>query len=138
MPTQFKLAYYGIVRNQKGQVLVLQRPGHGHFAGKWELPGGKPEPGESPEAAVAREAKEEASIVIEAQRLAGAAEFEIPGKTFHGVMVIFECSWRGGQRIVLSSEHQKDEWVDWATLREMDLTPGLRRFVDSCPQGSPG
>lgn len=51
------------VIRQDGKVLVARRQG-GHLAGKWEFPGGKLEPGESPEQCLARELKEELELEV--------------------------------------------------------------------------
>jgi 8-oxo-dGTP diphosphatase len=56
----------GVIRNADGQVLIAQRPAHLHQGGLWEFPGGKLEPGETPEAALRRELKEELDIDVDA------------------------------------------------------------------------
>jgi 8-oxo-dGTP diphosphatase len=54
----------GVVRDVAGRVLIAQRPEDKPFAGLWEFPGGKLEPGEAPEAALARELAEEVGIEV--------------------------------------------------------------------------
>ena len=56
----------GVLRDAEGRVLLAQRPPGKHLAGLWEFPGGKCEPGEAPEVALARELHEELGIAIEA------------------------------------------------------------------------
>lgn len=56
-----------------GRVLVQQRPPGTSMAGLWEFPGGKIEPGETPEAALVRELHEELGIVVDHTCLAPAA-----------------------------------------------------------------
>lgn len=51
-----------------GHVLMAQRPAHKHLGGKWEFPGGKVEPGETPEAALHRELQEELGCTVEILR----------------------------------------------------------------------
>lgn len=55
----------GVIRDPNDKVLLTQRQPGRHQAGKWEFPGGKREPGESPEAALARELYEELGITVE-------------------------------------------------------------------------
>lgn len=55
----------GVVMNDLGQVLIARRPESVHLGGLWEFPGGKAEPGESIEASLARELKEELGIEVE-------------------------------------------------------------------------
>src|SRR4028118_909887 len=57
----------------EGRVLLQQRPHGKAMAGLWEFPGGKVEPGELPEAALARELEEELGIAVERESLAPAA-----------------------------------------------------------------
>jgi 8-oxo-dGTP diphosphatase len=128
---QFRVAYYGLIRNRRGQVLVLRRPsGENHFPGQWELPGGKPDPGETPDQAATREVLEETQLAARPERLAGAVEFEIPGKDFRVIMVVLECA-TDSEAVVISPEHVESRWVDWDDLVAMDLTPALRSFVAS-------
>ena len=58
----------GAVTDAVGRVLIAQRPPGKHFAGGWEFPGGKLEPGETRSAALARELKEELGIIIRQPR----------------------------------------------------------------------
>jgi len=55
----------GILEREDGRVLITQRPAGKAYAGYWEFPGGKVEPGESPRAAIARELAEELAIEVE-------------------------------------------------------------------------
>lgn len=56
----------GVLRNERGEILVCQRPPHKLYPGEWEFPGGKVEAGESGEAALARELHEELGIRVTA------------------------------------------------------------------------
>ncbi len=58
----------GAIEDDRGRVLVTRRPEHVHQGGLWEFPGGKLEPGESPEQGLARELAEELGITIYASR----------------------------------------------------------------------
>lgn len=61
-------------------VLIAKRPMDKHKGGYWEFPGGKIEPGESPEIALAREITEEVSIIIRKPQLFSTIDFEYPEK----------------------------------------------------------
>jgi len=52
-----------VIQDAEGQVLITKRAAHLHQGGLWEFPGGKLEPGESPEQALARELREELDIL---------------------------------------------------------------------------
>lgn len=60
-------AVVGVLADGHGQVLVAQRPAGKVAAGKWEFPGGKIEPGESPRAALWREMNEELAVDVDVE-----------------------------------------------------------------------
>ncbi len=81
-----------------GRLLIQKRPPGKPFAGLWEFPGGKVEEGETPEAALIRELKEELDIDVEPACLAPAtfaSELQ-PGGTRHMALLLYVCrKWRG-------------------------------------------
>jgi 8-oxo-dGTP diphosphatase len=58
----------GVITNTRGQILLALRPKHVHQGGLWEFPGGKCEPGESAEKALARELQEELDLIVQQAR----------------------------------------------------------------------
>lgn len=77
-----------------GRVLLAQRPPGKALAGMWEFPGGKLEPGESPEAALVRELDEELGITATALEPFTFCSFVYP--EFHLVMLLYWCrQWQG-------------------------------------------
>ena len=90
-------------------VLLAKRPEGKAMAGLWEFPGGKVEPGETPEAALIRELDEEIGIKIAASDLKplNFASFSYP--TFHLLMPVFACcEWSGSPK---PQENQDLSWV---------------------------
>ena len=75
------------------QIFATQR-GYGDFKGGWEFPGGKVEPGESPQEALRREIREELSMEIEVGELFETVEYDYP--TFHLSMDCFLCKIKSG------------------------------------------
>ncbi len=55
----------GVIQNPEGAYLACLRPSGKHLGGLWEFPGGKVDPGESPEAALVRELVEELAVRVE-------------------------------------------------------------------------
>lgn len=55
----------GLIQDTKRRFLACLRPQGKHLGGKWEFPGGKIDPGETPQAALARELLEELGVVVE-------------------------------------------------------------------------
>lgn len=118
----------------EGRLLVAQRPEGKSLAGLWEFPGGKIEPGETPEAALVRELAEELDIVV-AREAPEALSFVSHGyPDFHLLMLLFVCRrWQGTPR---SLEGQPLRWVTMPELEalpmppaDIPLLPSLRSFV---------
>ncbi|MFX7832986.1 NUDIX domain-containing protein, partial [Acinetobacter baumannii] len=79
-----------------GRVLVQRRPAGKAMAGLWEFPGGKIEPGETPEAALIRELEEELGITVPAACLAPATFASAPLNDRHLVLLLFVArKWQG-------------------------------------------
>lgn len=92
-----------------GRVLMAQRPEGKNMAGMWEFPGGKVEKGETPEAALVRELKEELGIDITESCLAPFTFASHSYDDFHLVMPLYLCRvWKGEPKGI---EGQKLKWV---------------------------
>ena len=102
----------------KGRVFATQR-GYGEYKDGWEFPGGKIEPGETPEEAIVREIKEELEAEIEPVRLIDTVEYDYPG--FHLSMDCFLCRLKS-ENIVLK-EHEAARWLDKNSLYDVEWLP---------------
>ena len=104
-----------------GRVLLAQRPEGKSLAGLWEFPGGKVEPGETPEAALIRELHEELGIDTHASCLAPLTFASHSYPDFHLLMPLFACrKWQG---IPQGREGQRLAWVKPAALRDYPMPP---------------
>jgi len=104
-----------------GRVLLAQRPEGKPLAGLWEFPGGKVEPGETPEAALIRELHEELGIETWTSCLAPLTFASHAYPTFHLLMPLFACrKWAGVAR---SREGQQLKWVRPDRLRDYPMPP---------------
>ena len=102
-----------------GRVLIAQRPEGKAMAGLWEFPGGKIEPGETPEVALVRELKEELGIETWDSCLAPLTFASHSYDDFHLLMPLFICrKWQG---IVAPKEGQKLKWVYAQELRDYPM-----------------
>jgi 8-oxo-dGTP diphosphatase len=104
-----------------GRVLLAQRPEGRSMAGLWEFPGGKVEPGETPEAALIRELKEELGIDTWHSCLAPLTFASHAYPEFHLLMPLFACRrWQGA---ATPREGQTLAWVRPAALRDYPMPP---------------
>jgi len=110
-----------------GRVLLAQRPPGKHLAGLWEFPGGKVQPGETPETALIRELAEELGIDVTASCLAPFTFASHAYRDFHLLMPLYVCrKWSG---IPLPREGQRLKWVRPAQLGEYPLPPADKPLV---------
>lgn len=101
-----------------GKYFATQR-GYGDFAGGWEFPGGKMEPGETPQDALVREIKEELDADITVGELIETVEYDYP--TFHLTMHCFLCELVSDHVVLL--EHEAAKWLDSDELDSVDWLP---------------
>lgn len=110
--------------DRDGRVLMARRPEGKDHAGLWEFPGGKLAEGETPEAALVRELKEELAIDTEASCLAPVAFASETLGEFHLLMPLYVCrKWKGAPRSV---EGQELRWVRREALTGMETPPADR------------
>lgn len=117
-----------------GRVLLAQRPPGKSMSGLWEFPGGKVDPGETPENALIRELAEELGIDVAASCLAPFTFASHSYADFHLLMPLYICrKWSG---IPAAREGQRLAWVRPARLGDYPMPPAdaplvamLRDFV---------
>ena len=99
-------------------VFATQR-GYGPYKDWWEFPGGKMEAGETPEAALVREIREELDTEIDVGRLLATVEWDYP--EFHLTMHCYLCTLRG--EAMHLNEHEDARWLGKAELRSVKWLP---------------
>ena len=121
-----------VVRDESDRCLLLRRSmsSKGN-PGKWDLPGGKVDPGESFEQGLLREVAEETGLTISLQRVLGTAESESPTKRV--AYLILEGRLESGQ-VHLSSEHDEYAWVNRRDLAMVNLAEQFRPFAQAYSQ----
>ena len=113
-----------IIRD-KGRIFATQR-GYGPYKDGWEFPGGKIEPGETPEEALKREIREELDTEIEVGEPAGHIEYDYP--EFHLSMDCFFCTLLSGSLTL--KEHEAARWLSPAELDSVSWLPADRSLID--------
>ena len=106
-------------------VFATQR-GYGEYKDWWEFPGGKIEAGESPEAALAREIREELATEISVGDYIDTIEYDYPA--FHLSMRCYECSIISGKLELL--EHENACWLTKENLRTVNWLPADLLILD--------
>lgn len=118
---------------QEGRVLAAQR-GYGEFAGGWEFPGGKIEPGETPEDACVREAREELGVEVYDLASFFTVEHDYPDAAcpFHLTMHCFLCRKAPGP--IRDSEHTSLRWLAPRELMSVAWLPADIELVEKLKQ----
>ncbi len=104
-----------------GRVLLTQRPEGKSLAGLWEFPGGKVDPGETPEESLIRELHEELGIIVKPACLAPLTFASHTYETFHLLMPLFIC--RRYEGIPRGMEGQVLKWVRPKDMRNYPMPP---------------
>jgi len=120
------------VVEHQGRFLIGRRPDHGPLAGLWEFPGGKIEPGETPQAAAARECLEETGLAVEV----GPAYEEVSHRYEHGSvrLCFFACR-------PIADPHDLPErfrWVEPRELAEYAFPAANARLIERLAAVRPG
>ena len=110
-----------------GRVLIAKRPEGKAMAGLWEFPGGKVDPGETPEAALIRELKEELGVDTAESCLAPLTFASHAYDDFHLLMPLYVCRrWKG---IVTPQEGQEVTWVRPMRLSDYQMPPADKPLI---------
>lgn len=116
----------GIIKD--GEKVFATQRGYGDYKDGWEFPGGKMEPGETPQQALARELKEELAIDVNVGEFLCTVEHDYP--TFHLIMHCFYCTI-AGEKAPMLLEHEAARWLSPAELHNVDWLPADVKVVES-------
>ncbi len=121
----------GAIVLDKGRLLLCKRDRE-PARGRWTLPGGRVEPGESLREALVREVREEAGIDVDGDALIGVAESVVRdddgGIAFHYIILDFTATARSHD-IKAGDDAADARWVPIDELRSLSLTDGLLEFL---------
>ena len=109
------------------QIIFATQRGYGEFKDGWEFPGGKIEPGETPQAAIKREIMEELDTEIAVGSLIDTIEYDYP--EFHLSMDCFWCEIINGDLVL--KEHEAARWLTRKQLDDVDWLPADITIIGS-------
>jgi mutator protein MutT len=111
----------GIVEHNNRFLLMRRVDALAMWHGKWELPGGKVDPGETPLKALYREVKEETGLDIEKPELLGVYthNWELPEQTLQTFLVIYRCQALHTNVRLEDGENDAFEWVTPETYLDL-------------------
>lgn len=116
----------GAIIRDGDRYLVGQRAANKAQGGLWEFMGGKIEPGETPEQALARECREELALEIENEHIIDSVVHEYPEKTIRLTLIL--CSPKSGS-VPKALEHQQIRWVTRSEMDALDFAPADRELI---------
>lgn len=114
-----------LTSDPEGRILIVRRGPGQSGAGFWEFPGGKVDPGETPEQALVREIDEELSLPIRVESLLGENVFAYPAKTIR-LRVYWAQATTGDFQL---TEHDAAKWCLPEEIIESELSEADRPFV---------
>jgi 8-oxo-dGTP diphosphatase len=115
-----------------GKILIARRPASSRLANKWEFPGGKVEGGETPEACLTRELKEELDIEVSIGAFLGESVYHYRHGSIR--LLAYQTYWDTGEIDV--KDHDEIKWVSLAELDCYEFTPADVPFVRQLQNGA--
>ena len=112
---------------REGDKILATQRGYGEYKDFWEFPGGKIEHGETPEAALKREIKEELATEIDVNEYVGTVDYDYPD--FHITLLLYLCSMVSGNLELLEHESAK-----WLLASELDTVSWLPADLEIIPK----
>jgi 8-oxo-dGTP diphosphatase len=111
-----------------GKVLCMQRgvTRYPYTSHMWEFPGGKIEPGETPEQALHRELLEEMDLVVEVHELLATVTHDYPDFTI--TLAAYHCT--AATRDFVMREHAASRWLEWADLPSLPWCAADEKLIE--------
>jgi 8-oxo-dGTP diphosphatase len=114
-----------------GKIIIAQRKSSDRLSGKWEFPGGKIEPGETPEQCLSRELKEEFDIDVTIGEYLGSNIHHYDHISID--LMAYRASWVSGA--IRMNDHKAYHWITVEQIPEFDFAPADIPFADMLRRG---
>lgn len=115
-----------IIRNEEGRILICQRGPGGNCEYLWEFPGGKLEPGETPEECIIRECREELEIDIAVKGIFAETTYQYPDREI--AFTFFDAAVIGGRPKM--DVHNDMRWVTTSEMENYEFCPADIAIVE--------
>ncbi len=123
------------ILEKEGKILIAKRRKGGPFGGSWEFPGGRVEPGETPETALQRELREELGIETRVGELLATSFYDSTSLSIE--LLAYRVTYLSGK--VRLADHEEIQWVAPTKLQTYDFAapdlPIVRAVLDSALRG---
>ena len=119
------------VLEKDGRIIIARRGTGDTLAGKWELPGGKVEDGESSEQCLARELQEEFNLTVSVHEYLGASTYRYDHMTID--LHVYRVRWVSGEPVALV--HAEFRWAAPGELKHYEFAPADMPFVRKLESG---
>ena len=121
----FCMVVRAFISDGNDNFLLIQRSDYEQY---WEVPGGKVDPGETFDRTLIREVREETSLSVVLDGVAGVSEFETPEARF---VVLFMNAHSDSSNIKISAEHKNFAWLPLSEFHSKKLTHSLQNVLKS-------
>ena len=119
------------ILEHNGRIIIARRGPGDHLAGMWELPGGKVEPGESPQQCLARELREEFNLTVSVGECLGTSIHRYDHMTIE--LLAYRVIWESGKPVALV--HADYRWAAPRELKNYEFSPADLPFVHKLEKG---
>lgn len=126
-----KVAVHALIKNEKGEFLVIKRsPANDFLPNLYDLPGGSVEISETPECALLREIEEETGLSVEIMRpVFNFTEFQ--NNSRHQFWLIYECRYLSGEIRLNPEEHSEYFWANLEDISSLPKIVYLNELINS-------
>jgi len=123
-----------LIRHNNTYLFTLRNDGESKLNGKWQIPGGGLEFGETPEQTLHREVKEELGTEIKIIHSQPFIDSEVRGN-WHGIFLTYLCELKDSSSdITINEEASEYKWMSLEEMNSFDFLPGCKEIIEMVAQ----